>query len=924
MAKIVKYTAQQGLQPSSMPNTQVTDPTNAALQNLGGQISNVADYFQQREEKKEDFKAENDYRRLNMELGQQMEDAAANMTEDGSGFHDGFMKNTYGPARDKFLAGLPDRLREKYGTILADGTGSDTTSWSIKGATKERDKLWSWYDNELKVGQDELQTAISMDPDAYDDLLKNGMDAIDASGLPETRKEEQRQAWTRMAQIAHLNRMIETQPERVLRDLGANPSMLTPTSQFSLLSNAVQGVETGGEVDPDAAVSKAGAIGRMQVMPRTAVDISKWMGDGLISKDMSDERIASIISNPTVNKKYGDFYLKKMIQTYSKKGGLEAALIAYNGGPKRAEEWIASGFDDKVLPKETREYYKKVMKQLPSMYAGGEPGKGPGGAPVPKGDPAGVKLVFADRPGIAGIVRGQEEDAVNPDTVNRVKTAFAGLGINKVKINSGYRDPAYNKAKGGAKNSEHVHRNAMDIDVSGYSTAERVQIINALSAAGITGLGIGANIIHADTGGRRAWGYATSAGGGAVPKWAQAAIATHLEGKSAAPNKPIAVGGRYAGLPYADRQKYINAADAALTQQSNQQSKATALQKVEIKTAMDNEIATLSTTGQSSGLVDDTAVSTILGEDDYFKWIERRETAQRSFLAKDGIAGMTLQEMDERLGEYRPDPGSANFASDQKVEAAVQKEIDRVTKLRTSKPTEAALLFPEVKAAWDKVQEQENPAPEAVQEFVRLNLEKQKEFGLKPGSEQPIPRPWAVEIGKALSKIPELQGRNKPDVNAAILVLYDNLQKSFGEYTDEVIINALREYKGVGAGTAELLTGYMQGIQEGGDPLARLRARQSQALDRDQVEESTGKGFWGTTWDFIRGDRSEQLAEGEPALPVDAGAETVVNDEQVLRAMATLENLGDEMSPEQEQSLVRRYGQKTVDAAKARISGTGP
>lgn len=916
MATIKKYTAQQNVSPASMPNTNVSNPVGAALQGLGGQISDVAAYFQQREEKKEDFKAENDYRRLNLELGQQMEDAAANMPEDGSGFHDGFMKNVYGPARDKFLSGLPERLRERYGTILADKTGSDTTSWSIKGATKERDQLWSWYDKELKVGQDELQTAISLDPEAYDDLLQQGLREIDASGLPETKKVEQRQAWTRMAQVSHLNRMIETRPEQVLRDLGADPSHLTPTTQFRLLSDAVQGVETGGEANPDAAVSRAGAIGRMQITPGTAKDISKWLGDGLIDKNMSDERVRSIISNPTVNKQYGDFYLKKMIQTYAKKGGLEAALIAYNGGPARAQEWIDSGFNDSVLPKETRDYYKKVMKQLPSLY-------GDRGAPGPKGDPANVQFEFAERKGLAKLT-GQSEDKMSPDLTGRVRTAFAGLGINKVKINSGFRSPEDNARVGGAKGSQHQHGNAMDIDVSGYSIKERVNIINAMSAAGITGLGIGSNIIHADIGGRRAWGYASSSGGGAVPKWAQEAITAHLENKAQAPTKPVGVAGRYAGLPYADRQKYIAAADQNLTRQFNEQNKATALQKVELKTAMDNEIATLQSTGQSTNRVDDTAVSTVLGEDDYVKWIERRDTARRIFSAREGIAQMSLQEMDDRLGDYRPEPGSATFASDQKVEAAVQKEIDRVTRLRASKPTEAAMLYDDVKAAWDKVQENDNPAPEAVQEFVRLNLERQKEFGLKPGSEQPIPRAWSVQIGQSLSRIPELAGRNSADVNASILVMYDNLQKVFGEYTDEVIINALREYKGVGKNTAELLNGYMQGIQAGGDPLARIRAQQNRALDADQVEGSDGRGFWGTVWDFVRGDTDSDNAEGDAnTVPsIDGAADTGVNDEQILRAMTTLENLGSDISPEQEQSLIRRYGPRVVDAAKARI-GTG-
>lgn len=888
-----------------MLQTSISDPTGRALQGLGEQISTVADYYKQRQETKEDFKAENDYRRLNMQLGEQMDRSAEQMSEDGEGFHDSFVKGVYTPAREQFLSQVPERLREKYGTILGP-EGADTEAWSIKAASKERDKLYGWYDNQLKVGQDELQTAISLDPDAYDDLYQSGISAIEASGLPESQKETQRHAWTRMAQVSHLNKMLETRPEQVLRDLGADPRYLTPTTQFKIFSDALEGAETGGEANPDAAVSNKGAIGRRQIMPGTAKDISKWMGDGLLDKDMSDERVASIISNPVVNVKYSDFYIKKLIKDYAGKGGMEAVAIGYNAGPAVAQKWIESNFDDSVLPAETKKYVKKVMGDLPSTY---------GSQKGPKGDPANVQLVFGERKGLAKLDRS-EESQVSTDLTDRVKTAFAGLGLNKVKVNSGFRSEAENARVGGAKGSQHKHGNAMDIDVSGYSIPERVNIIKSLSASGVTGLGIGTNIIHADIGGRRAWGYANSAGGGAVPKWAQGAITEHLEERAQAPTKPIGVAGRYAGLPYGDRQKYIAQADQELTRNVTAQNKATAVQKVQLKTAMDNELATLQTTGQTTSLVDDTAVSTVLGEDDYIKWIAEKDTALRIHGARDGVPSMTLGEMDDRLAEYTPEPGSPTFAADQKVQASVQKEIDRVTRLRASNPVEAAMLYPDVKEAWETISAAENPKPEAVQEFVRLNLEKQKEFGLKPGSEAPVPRAWSMQIGQSLSKVPELAGRNAPDVNASIIVLYDSLKKTFGDYTDEVIINALKEYKGVGPNTAELLAGYMQGIQAGGDPLARVRDKQNRALDKDQVEESSGRGFWGGMWSFLSGE--EDPTDPTKDAPVDAPVEQGVNDEQVLRAMSTLENLGDDISPEQEQSLIRRFGKKTVDAARVR------
>lgn len=918
MARIQKYTASVPQQVAQAPTVNIQDPVGAALEGLGGQISNVAEFMQQRAEQKENFKTEDAYRRLQLNLGEQLTQRAENMADDGEGFHDQFVNEVYNPARDEFLASVPERLRSRYQTLLGD-EGSDAAKWSISAAERERDQTYKWYGQQLDIGQEQLANAISLDPDAYDDLYKQGLAEIDAAGLPTSIKAQRRQAWERMAQIAHLNRMLETRPQEVLKELGADPRYLTPTSQFGIIKNALIQQETGGEADPDTAVSKAGAIGLMQVMPETAREISKALGDGLITKNMNGDAIREVLSNREVNERYGDYYLRKQIKSFASKGGLEAALIAYNGGPARAKEWIESGFDDSVLPAETRNYYKEIMKRLPGLGSGaGAPKEGTGRAA--KFNPQNVTLEFKQQPGLGKLVQGDQEKDVNPDLVNRVKTSFAGLGIDRVKINSGYRSATKNAAVGGARNSQHIHGNAMDIDVSGYSIEERKKLIQSLSANGITGLGIGNNIIHADMGNRRAWGYANSAGGGAVPKWAQGVIADHLANRSSTPGGTVRMAGRYASLPYSDRQNFIKQADQSITKMLAEQNKATAVQKYELKTAIRNDLSSIERTGQSTGAVDDSTISSVLGEDEYVKFINDRDVAMRMYTGKDGIGEMTIGEMEDRLNEYSPDPGSPTFADDQKVHAAIQKEIDRITRLRASKPDEAAMLFPDVKEKWDAIKDEENPAPEAVQEFVRVNLEKQQEFGLKPGSQQPVPRAWAMEIGRSLSRIPEIKGKNLADVNAAILIQYDALQKVFGEYTDEVIINALQQYKGVGKNTAELITGYMQAIQAGGDPLARIRQKQSAALDRDQVESVSNEP---STWNLVGRVLSPVFwptTSDSDAPPDDAGQPEPegVNQESVLRAMNAINNMGGDLTAEDEAQLRTRYGDKVMNAALAK------
>jgi len=90
--------------------------------------------------------------------------------------------------------------------------------------------------------------------------------------------------------------------------------------------------------------SPKGALGEMQVMPKTILD----PGFGVApARDKSPDEIARV----------GVDYLQAMKQKY---GDTEKALIAYNWGPGSTDKWIASGADPKKLPAETRTYVERV------------------------------------------------------------------------------------------------------------------------------------------------------------------------------------------------------------------------------------------------------------------------------------------------------------------------------------------------------------------------------------------------------------------------------------------------------------------------------------------------------------------------------------------------------------------------------------
>lgn len=105
------------------------------------------------------------------------------------------------------------------------------------------------------------------------------------------------------------------------------------------------------------AVSSAGAIGLMQITPKTFV----W----LCEKNSDTANDPNLLYTPEINIQYGVYYLDML---YSEFGSWESALAAYNAGPSKVREWLkndeyaSDGVIAKIPYKETREYVQKVMK----------------------------------------------------------------------------------------------------------------------------------------------------------------------------------------------------------------------------------------------------------------------------------------------------------------------------------------------------------------------------------------------------------------------------------------------------------------------------------------------------------------------------------------------------------------------------------
>lgn len=112
------------------------------------------------------------------------------------------------------------------------------------------------------------------------------------------------------------------------------------------------------------AVSHKGACGLMQLMPSTAEEVAKKMGETCTKTSLMQ---------PDNNIRYGTAYLASLLKKYD--GDLILTLAAYNAGSGRVDSWVAKkkgAFTIEDIPyQETRDYVRKVLashKKYQELY----------------------------------------------------------------------------------------------------------------------------------------------------------------------------------------------------------------------------------------------------------------------------------------------------------------------------------------------------------------------------------------------------------------------------------------------------------------------------------------------------------------------------------------------------------------------------
>ena len=100
------------------------------------------------------------------------------------------------------------------------------------------------------------------------------------------------------------------------------------------------------------AVSKSGALGLMQILPRTA----KW-----IASELGVDYAREIMFDPETNIRFGCFYLRYLFDKFDDKN---IVICAYNAGEGKVMDWVIDGVLDasRIDYAETKNYLAKVNK----------------------------------------------------------------------------------------------------------------------------------------------------------------------------------------------------------------------------------------------------------------------------------------------------------------------------------------------------------------------------------------------------------------------------------------------------------------------------------------------------------------------------------------------------------------------------------
>lgn len=533
---------------------------------------------------------------------------------------------------------------------------------------------------ELDATGQSLTQVVAARPEEYESAREEWFSTVDALPIDAVNKEALRKTYDDAITMAAGYALAQQEPELVVE-------AFDPQAPGSALISAIIQQESNGNAQ---ALSQAGAAGLMQVMPATAGDIAKEIGDQNFPINGTEGEKQLYLMDKKVSVTYGTHYINKMLEKYN--GDYEAALIAYNGGPKRADAWLAAGRNDSVIPTETQKYYKEVLGRI-SMVANIAP-----------------QVTIYDK--TVGKIRDKPIQGWVADKMS--SAAFMTDPNLEIMLVSGGQDPigTVNGKRTGSIRHDHGHsgdivlmRNGKPVTPAEDPALYEKFLENA-AAAGFTGIGHYAWGVHVGSGSVAAWGPDTTKNT-LDPSYAAAIERGRARRSGAMPNAKANVGRTgIASLDNMDATQRFQVLQAARTQQN------VAMQerRGKLEATLGNAEAAWLTQGEFKGTEPTIA--------DFYQAYKPDEAAERwdayqgvretgTFIR--GMKTMSGEDIADQVSAMMPtDTASDTYEADYKQFEAAQKAAAIAMKARDDDPAGYALSnFPSIQQAWDAVGEAE-------------------------------------------------------------------------------------------------------------------------------------------------------------------------------------------------------------------------
>ena len=137
--------------------------------------------------------------------------------------------------------------------------------------------------------------------------------------------------------------------------------VLSYSEKYDIEENLIFAIIKAESNFDKSVISNKGAVGLMQLMDSTAIDVA--IKNNI---DIETSNITQELLKPDKNIEIGTKYIEMMIQKY---GNIQVALAAYNAGTGTVDNWIEKsiikedGSDIENIPyKETNIYVRKILR----------------------------------------------------------------------------------------------------------------------------------------------------------------------------------------------------------------------------------------------------------------------------------------------------------------------------------------------------------------------------------------------------------------------------------------------------------------------------------------------------------------------------------------------------------------------------------